>query len=494
MKETLVRSQCGLDTVLVGQKTLHSRYNPLAEAERYLDSLKLDTGIRYIILAECGLCYLIEPLRRKFPAAKIISLHIRKFYKYKSAAPPDVEWLPDSSVNRGAFLENEIDDTEAGRIKIIEWRPSADVYGEEYLNLVKDIAVVVKRADANKRTRTAFGRRWLKNVIKNSLLFNNDFNITLPARNAAGCVVAGAGPGLEDAYDSIRYLKESGAPLIAVSSAAGALLEAGICPDIIAACDGGNWARLHLAESVKYFLKTPPGTPLPTLAFSLNAAVPLQCAAFNLLPLGDNSLFQNLVQKCFNIPPVSFPQRGTVGASAIDLAFYISGGAVYTAGIQFSHEDIRTHAKPYAFDKILSDSENRLRPFYSLQFERSCKITASGVNRIYSDWFGEQNYQQKLFSAAENNFVFNTGKTNACSFDYVKKNSVNRPVTRLITVLTSALQTDETKEQLAAELSSLLLKDGEMSFVGSLTEELLRISEKYRAAESWNGAYDEGAE
>jgi hypothetical protein len=486
MEETLVRSQCGLYTVLVGQKTLHSRYDPLAEAERYLDSLKLDAGIRYIILAECGLCYLIEPLRKKFPKAKIVSLHIRKFYRHKSAAQPDAEWLPDSSVKRGAFLENEIDDTEAGRIKIIEWRPSADVYGEEYLNLVKDIAVFVKRADANKRTRTAFGHRWLKNVIRNCLLFNRDFNIALPARNAACCVVAGAGPGLEDAFGSIRRLKEAGAPLIAVSSAVAALFEAGICPDIIVACDGGNWARLHLAESVRYFLKKPAGTPRPTLAFSLNAAVPLQCAAFGLLPLGDGSLFQSLVQKCFNLPPVSFPQRGTVGASAVDLAFYISGGAVYTAGIQFLHDDIRTHAKPYAFDKLLSGQENKLRPFYSLQFERCCKITVSGVNKIYSDWFDEQNYRQKLFLVTENNFDFNAVKKTSFNFDHVKKNRINRPVTRLITVLTGALQTDETKERLTAELSGLRLKDGEQLFDGGLQTELLSISEKYRAAETWN--------
>jgi hypothetical protein len=473
-----------LDTVLVGQKTLHSRYNPLAEAERYLDSLNLDTGIRYIILAECGLCYIIEPLRKKFPSAKIVSLHIRKFYKHKSAAQPDAEWLPDSSVNRGAFLENEIDDAEAGSIKIIEWRPAADVYGEEYLNLVKDIAVFVKRADANRRTRTAFGRRWLKNVIRNCLLFNSDFNIALPRRNAACCVVAGAGPGLEDARDSIRRLKEAGAPLIAVSSAAAALLEAGICPDIIVACDGGNWARLHLFESVRAFWEKPAGAPRPALAFSLNAAVPLQCAAFNLLPLGDHSLFQSLVQRCFGLPPVSFPQRGTVGASAVDLAFYISGGAVYTAGIQFSHDDIRTHAKPYAFDKLLSGQENRLRPFYSLQFERSYKITASGVNRIYSDWFDEQDYRQKLFPVTENNFYFDGRKTNVFNFNHVKKNGINRPVTRLITVLAGALRTDETKERLTAELSGLLSKDGEQ--YGGLQAELLSIGKKYSAAETCN--------
>ncbi|MDR0382921.1 MAG: DUF115 domain-containing protein [Spirochaetaceae bacterium] len=493
MEETLARSRCGLDTVFVGQKALHSRYNPLIEAERYLDSLKLNGDIQYIILAECGLCYLIGPLRNRFPAAKIISLHIREFFRRKSASMPDAEWLPDSPLTRGAFLENEIADTEASRIKIIEWRPSADAYGAEYLNLVKDIAVFVKRADANKRTRVAFGRRWLKNVFRNCFLFNNDFNFALPARSEADCVVAGAGPGLEDAYRAIRRLKESGAVLIAVSSATSALLQAGLCPDIVVACDGGNWALLHLFEIARYISqKNPPvSRPLPALAFSLNAAVPSQCAAFSLLPLGDGSLFQNLTQKCFDIPQISFPQRGTVGASALDLAFYVSGGTVYTAGIQFSHKDIRVHAKPYALDKILSDAENRLRPLYSLHFERSEKITASGVNKIYSDWFDEKNYKQKTISISETPFDFSRNSSRwqkrcLSAFSSVEKKRTNRPVTRFVTMLNDALRSAETKERLAAELSDLLSEDGIPPAGDVLQAELMRVSEKYRKIEARN--------
>jgi hypothetical protein len=488
MEETLVRSQCGLYTVLAGQKTLHSRYNPVTEAERYLDSLKLDGGIRYIILAECCLCYLIEPLRGKFPSAKIISLHIRAFYGGKGPARPDAEWLPDSAVSCGEFLENEIGDAYAGMIKIIEWRPAADVYGEEYLNLVKDIAAFVKRSDANRRTQAVFGRRWFKNIIRNCLLFNNDINITLPVRNGAGCVAAGAGPGLETAYSAIRRLTQNGALLISVSSAAGALLNAGIFPDIIVACDGGNWALLHFFESVRHFSKK--NMPYPILAFSLNAALPSQCAAFNLMPVSDGTLFQNLAQKCFGIPQISFPQRGTVGASAIDLAFYLSDGPVYSAGINFSHNDIRTHVKPYAFDKILSASENRLRPLYSLQFERSDTITRSGVNGIYSDWFSRKSYPRKILSIPQDGFIGGNmngpQKINARKFNRVKKSGVNRPVTRFISTLIGALNTPETREKLTAELSNLLLKDGAPPPDGGLREELFRVSKKYRSAEAQN--------
>ncbi|MDR2795776.1 MAG: DUF115 domain-containing protein [Spirochaetaceae bacterium] len=474
-----------MDTVLVGQKTIHSRYNPLTEAERYIVSLNLRGNIQYIILAECGLCYLIQSLRRRFPGAKIISLHVSAFYRGKSAAPPDAEWLPGSPVNRGVFLENEVDDTEADKIKIIEWRPSAAVYGEEYLNLVKDIAAFVKRSDANKRTRSAFGRRWVKNVIKNCFLFNNDTNMVLLKRSDSDCVVAGAGPGLECAYEAIRRLVKCGALLIAVSSAVSALLHAGLRPDIIVACDGGNWALLHLLEAVRLFCKKE--APV-ALAFNLSAALPSWCSAFNLLPFSDGTLFQNLAQKCFNMPPLSFPQRGTVGASALDLALYVSGGTVYMAGIDFSHRDIRTHAKPYTFDKILFDSANRLRPLYSLQFERAEMINASGANGIYADWFASQNYRRKIYSVTDGNVVVESGsgKRGASVFKYLKKNRVQMPVTRLVTVLVNALEAPDTGVKLSGELSELLVNGAPPASRG-LREELLRISEKYRDVEAQNG-------
>ena len=486
MEETLVRSQCGLYTVLVGQKTIHSRYNPLTEAERYIVSLNLDDNIQYIILAECGLCYLILPLRRKFPRAKIISLHASEFYLGKSAAPPDAEWLPGSPV--GVFLENEIDDTEADKIKIIEWRPAADVYGEKYLNLIKDITTFVKRADANKRTRSAFGRRWVKNVIKNCFLFNNDTNMALPARCDSDCVVAGAGPGLENAYGAIRRVVNGGALLVAVSSAVGALFHAGLNPDIIVACDGGNWALLHLFEVVRLFFKKEGrnGPHPPALAFNLSAALPSWCTMFNLLPFSDGTLFQNLAQKCFDMPPLSFPQRGTVGASALDIAFYLSGGAIYTAGIDFSHNDIRTHAKPYAFDKILFGAANRMRPLYSLQFERAEMINSSGANRIYAEWFAAQSFQRKIYPVTDNAVTAESESGKCGVVKHVKKSRVKNPVTRLVTVLINALESPEISGKLTEELSGLLL-NGSPPAGYDFREELMRISGKYRDMEQQNG-------
>jgi hypothetical protein len=487
MEETLVRAQCGLNTVAAGQKNIHSRYNPMIEAERYIDSLNSCGCLEYIILAECGLCYVIEPLRKKFPMAKIISLHLSAFYSGKSYAAPDAEWTPDSPLSLNVFLENEIDDIEADKIKIIEWRPAASVYEHKYLNLIKDITVFVKITDANKRTRTAFGRRWLKNVIRNCFLLNCCIKITRITKSDSDCIIAGAGPDLDDAYGAIQDLTKNGALLIAVSSAVNALLHAGFRPDIILACDGGNWAPLHLFDSIRFFYDKK--ISYPVLAFSLSAAVPSQCGVFNLLPISDGSLFQSIAGQFFDIPCMSFPQRGTVSASAIDLALHITSGTIYTAGINFSHKDIRTHVKPYAFDAILSNSADRFRPLYTRQFERADMIIKSGANSIYANWFSRQNYPRKIYSITNDNRVSNDKAKNIMAdiFTFDKKKAVFNPVTSFISSLFAALESPVTKNRLTAELSNMLLNGGESSKYESLRDELLRISEKYRMIEAWNG-------
>ncbi|MDR1149814.1 MAG: DUF115 domain-containing protein [Spirochaetaceae bacterium] len=487
MEETLVRAQCGLNTVAAGQKNIHSRYNPIIEAERYIDSLNPRGCIEYIILAECGLCYVIEPLRKKFPTAKIISLHLSAFYAGKSYTAPDAEWTPDSPLSLNVFLENEIDDTEADKIKIIEWRPAASVYKHEYLNLIKEITAFVKLSDANKRTRTAFGRRWLKNVIRNCFLLKDCINITRVTKSGFDCIIAGAGPDLEDAYGAIRDLTKNGALLIAVSSAVNALLYAGLHPDIIVACDGGNWAHLHLFESIRFFYDKKPAYPV--LAFSLNAAIPSQCAVFNLLPISDESLFQGIAGKFFDISCLSFPQRGTVSASAFDLALHITSGVIYTAGINFSHKGIRTHVKPYAFDAILSNSTDRFRPLYTRQFERADMITKSGANSIYAGWFSRQNYPRSIYSITNDNWVF-TGKSKKITadiFTFNKKKAEFNPVTNFISALFAALESPVTKDRLAYELSDMLFDGGESSKYENLRDELLQITEKYRIIEARNG-------
>ncbi|MDR0998742.1 MAG: DUF115 domain-containing protein, partial [Treponema sp.] len=340
-------------------KRLHSRYNPQAEAERYIDALALPQGIRYFILVEPGLGYTIPVLARRFPGARILALHAEdpRLSGPAYQGTGSSVWSPESGVGLEEFLEREIPDTPASALRILEWRPSLNYYGERYLKILSAAAEFVKRSDANSRTVRNFGKRWFRNFLRNLRLLGN-----FPAfeRLSLPALITGAGPSREEAIPQIRRLREEGCFIIAPSSSVMALAAGGLVPDLILSTDGGGWALLHLYECLR--------GAAPVIAASLGAALPSQCGGLPLLPLSDGSLWQRLVLETLGTPRLALPQRGTVTASALDLAFALGAKEACLAGMDLGIRDIRSHARPYSFDRLLAGQACRFRPEYSQAF------------------------------------------------------------------------------------------------------------------------------
>jgi hypothetical protein len=390
---------------------LHSRYNPRGEAERYVNSLSLKEGTGFFILIEPGLGYLVPALRKKNPAAKIIALHcVRPGSPGAAENRPDACWYPGKGCALQDFLEAEIPDTNAGAVKIVEWRPGLAVFGTAYLKLMEETAEFIKRADANARTTGEFGRRWFRNFFRNLDLLEQ---ILVPSPLSLPMVIAGAGPGLEDAIPLIEEARRKSPLLIlAASSAAAAMEERGLAPDLVISTDGGNWARLHLCECWRRIFGRGSGGLCTGLAAALSAAIPSQYAGVPILPISDGSFWQRTVLSGLEIPFLALPQRGTVSASALDLAFYLTGGNIYIAGMDLALKDIRSHARPYGFDALWEQDEGRLNPVYSQAFTRALGIRAGGSYGIYASWFSRQleAWPGRLFSLGKNNPVFGSLK------------------------------------------------------------------------------------
>ncbi|MDR2052920.1 MAG: DUF115 domain-containing protein, partial [Treponema sp.] len=290
MKEELFISRSGILTAKVGEKILHSRYDPLSEARNYIRSLNLSAEIRFFLLIEPGLGYIIPVLRELFPKSALIAIHASAFLaeKQKKNAPGAAVWSPDSDLELTAFLEREIPDTDAREARIVEWRPAAAVYGEDYLVLLKKTVEFVKRIDANTRTARGFGKRWFRNFFRNLRLIREIADFTDLRGRGIPWIITGAGPALEESAEAIRGILADGGLLLAASSSVAALRARNIPADLVISTDGGIWALFHLYETLRPREKT-------AFAFSLSAAMPSQCRAFPLLPLSDGSLWQELV-------------------------------------------------------------------------------------------------------------------------------------------------------------------------------------------------------
>lgn len=387
--------------------SLHSRYNPQGEAERYINSLSFNGKIRFFILIEPGLGYIIAPLKKKVPDAKIIALHAAEHNsaEHNSAEAnglkrPDSEWSPGTGISIQDFLEREIPDSEATEIRMLEWRPALAVYGGAYLSLVEETARFIKRADANTRTLNAFGKRWFRNFFKNLGLIRN---VICPVPFSLPLLVTGAGPGLEEVIPAIREKsRRSSFFVLAVSSSAAALKAGGIVPDMVISTDGGPWAAFHLFECYRG------GSAACPLAVSMTAALPSQCGAAPVLPISDGSFWQTLILKELGIPFFVLPQRGTVSAAALDLAFALTESEIFITGVDLANRDIQSHARPYSFDRFLEERACRLNPVYSQTYRRSSLLKAGGSYGIYASWFEKQlaAYPKRLHSLGNNNPLF----------------------------------------------------------------------------------------
>ena len=438
---------------------VHSRYNPQGEADRYVNSLSFDERIRFFILIEPGLGYMIAPLKKKFPGVKIIALHAAESGSVKFGHErPIPEWNPGMGISVQDFLENEIPDSPAAELRILEWRPAMSVYGSSYLALVEETAAFIKRSDANARTLKGFGRSWFRNFFKNIGLLQN---VLLPVPFSMPLLVTGAGPSLENSLPLIKEREKFF--ILASSSSAAALHTGGFSPDMVISTDGGHWAVFHLNECLRRW------RPAFKLAASLTAALPSQSGSLPILPISDGSLWQILVLKELGIPFVTLPQRGTVSASALDLAFALTKGEVYIAGIDLANRDISTHARPYALDFLQEEKVTRTNPFYTQSFRRSSQLKAGGSYTIYASWFEKQikKYPGQLRSLGENNPLFNgrefphpanTSESSAVSpeFRIITLHHREDPSSAAIKILEKALRESAYSQKLREELATLL--------------------------------------
>jgi hypothetical protein len=394
---------------------LHSRYNPQGEAERYLAAIPIPPHIRCFLLIEPGLGYMIPVLAGRFPKARLIVLHVEpQGPQGASGGAPgqnSVYWDPSHPLALEAFLERELEAAAGGEgffgaesVKIIEWRPSRDHYGERYLRLLAAAAALIRRFDAGRRTLRAFGRRWFRNFFRNLSLLRS-FPRYPELRTPV--LVTGAGPSLEESLPLIAELKKKlGCFIIAAASSVPALLYRGLIPNLALSTDGGGWALLHLYE---LFRRPPEG---PEGAFALAAAfcarLPSQCQALPLLGIADGSLWQTLILRGLGIPHLVLPQRGTVTASALDLAFALGRGKVYIAGMDLDTQDILTHVRPYAFDRLWREEASRFSVEYGQRFARGLALREGGSHRVYAEWFGSQlaSYPDRLGTLGKNNPLF----------------------------------------------------------------------------------------
>lgn len=225
---------------------LHSKYNPIREAETIVESFDDIDEDTNIIFYGTGLGYHIQLILETYKDIK--------YYIYEPMPELLYGFLSNANlralrVNRlmgvsADFIDSSMDkfiDRNRDKIKIIELPSHIQIFPEEY-ELFNGIMIKAIKAKRSYITTTCFfQKKWIINCMKNFKEVLSTPNIILEKKGAfkgKTAILVAAGPSLNDEIENLRYIKDNGlAYIFSVGSAINTLIHHDIYPDALTSYD-----------------------------------------------------------------------------------------------------------------------------------------------------------------------------------------------------------------------------------------------------------------
>ncbi|MGG4451661.1 motility associated factor glycosyltransferase family protein [Brevibacillus porteri] len=254
-KVRLEESKTGGSTIAVlvnsGWNYIHSKYNPVQEAQRFIQTLE-DIGDRHVLFYGVGLGYHIDEFIQEHPSAlfSIYEPNAAVFSKLVESRSLE-DWSPSKKLVH-LMLEVQAEDLKSQLSQFTHLQdkevyvvvhPSYErIFAEQTKAFIDTFRDVVYEA----RNRLLTGQVFAKRMAINGL-FNMPHIMKTPnILDGHGgqfqdkpAIIVGAGPSLNDEFENLRYIKENGlAYIFSVGSAINQLINAGITPDATFAYDG----------------------------------------------------------------------------------------------------------------------------------------------------------------------------------------------------------------------------------------------------------------
>lgn len=362
--------------------SLHSNYNPEAEANKFVNNIKTDFIPTNIIITGPCLPYLCDPLKSRFKNANIIAIQYTKdFSDYNSAW--DKVFIVDSKKTALDFQEelfSHFGEEQLFSSLFLSWKPSENPFQDEYSIAWEGIKLALDKSKSIIGTISFFNKTWLFNSLR---FFKYSKNIFSLKKINHDIIITASGPSLLNQIEFIKTHKNNFF-VMALSSSVCVLLKNEIIPDAILSTDGGYYAKRHLKilETKKEYQNIPiifpPEGKLSTNLLSKNPIIPL---------LYTDTFEKELLSK-LEIEFQFGSRNGTVSGTAVELALQLTNKNIYFAGLDLASSKGFSHTQPNALeeDDCLSDyklksTENRIVPstFKNQSLE------------IYRNWFATRN-------------------------------------------------------------------------------------------------------
>ncbi|RNB53849.1 DUF115 domain-containing protein [Brevibacillus gelatini] len=238
--------------VETGWNYIHSKYDPVAEAERFVSSFQEVEPNQHVLFYGVGLGYHIEEFLKRNPEVSfsIYEPNISIFRKFLACFDLN-KWQPNKKLLH-VMTENGSEDLRVNlrkfthfldkEVKTVILSSYDRIYREQTQKFVEEFRESIYENKEIIATRLIFSKREAVNGFKNLPYMLKSPNILHGHKgifkNKPAIIVA-AGPSLNDEYENLKKIKKEGlAYIFSVGSAVNSLISNGIYPDAAFSYDG----------------------------------------------------------------------------------------------------------------------------------------------------------------------------------------------------------------------------------------------------------------
>jgi hypothetical protein len=352
---------------------LHSRYDPLKEAESLKDKfvpekydviIILGAGFGYHLLA-------LKDIKEKYN--KIIIIDIIKDIEKEIAKNPETGFLAKSTKIKFItgkdydsiedVLNTEVDFGDIRGLDVIEHPPSVRAFGEYYNKVKQIVRQLVNKKAGNLTTQIAFGALYLKNIIKNFNSFSSLYSVSsfFNTMTDYPVIVIVSGPGMENYLEDIKA-NQNKFFIIAVESALNTLIQSNIFPDFFVSIDPQSYTVEHIFE-----LNTRNAIPI----FALSTApsiIERYKSSRGLISLNTHPIAQIIDDMFPDIIGHMDSKTGTVAGDAVMTAKEFGFSFTGLVGFDFAFPKFKIYPRGSAYQKRFINASSRFSPVETINF------------------------------------------------------------------------------------------------------------------------------
>ncbi|MFA7412438.1 MAG: 6-hydroxymethylpterin diphosphokinase MptE-like protein [Tissierellaceae bacterium] len=250
---------------------LHSKYNPIKEAETLIEEYKNVNENTTIIFYGTGLGYHIDLFLEKYPKVNYYIYEPIPEILYSYLSHKSLQRLPSKKMKNmvlgndkesvTTFLSDLVDKTSKDLL-YVNLNSHINIFPEEYKRFLELFKETVEGKKTNLGAELKFQKRWITNSMKNFKDVLSTPNILLEKKGefkGKAAIIVAAGPSLNEEIENLRYIKENGlAYIFSVGSSINTLIHHNISPHAACTYDPGKFNQSVFKKTKELGIKDIP--------------------------------------------------------------------------------------------------------------------------------------------------------------------------------------------------------------------------------------------